>query len=166
MSLLIKLHGLDRDIRDVERLKSHLQVALELEMATLPPYLCALYSIPDGSNVEVAGLIRSVMMEEMLHIMLVANVLNGVRGSPVLAKKGVKAALHFEALAVAQRLGPGSGTPTELASTLDQVHDHPSFSQHRRRSDSGDPTADDDRTRPRGHVLLGCVRGGHGSGRR
>ena len=89
MMLLHKLQALDTRVPDLDSLKAHLQVAVELEMTTLPPYLCALYSIPDGTNVEAAGLIRSVMMEEMLHIILAANVLNAIGGSPVLAKKVV-----------------------------------------------------------------------------
>ncbi len=74
---------------NVKNLRDHLQIALELELSTLPPYMCALYSIPDGSNVEASGLIRSVLMEEMLHILLVANVLNAVGGSPKLTGKDV-----------------------------------------------------------------------------
>src|SRR5690606_14644850 len=38
-------------ITTVASLRTHLQWALELEHSTIPPYLCALYSIPDGSNV-------------------------------------------------------------------------------------------------------------------
>ena len=38
-------------IESIDDLRCHLQVALELEHSTIPPYLCALYSIPDGSNV-------------------------------------------------------------------------------------------------------------------
>lgn len=67
---------------DTAWLHRHLQWALELEHATIPPYLCALYSIPDGSNVMVSGLIRSVVMEEMLHMVLAANLLNAVGGKP------------------------------------------------------------------------------------
>ena len=89
MMLLHKLQALDTAVPHLDSLKAHLQVAVELEMTTLPPYLCALYSITDGTNVEAAGLIRSVMMEEMLHIILAANVLNAIGGSPVLARKGV-----------------------------------------------------------------------------
>jgi hypothetical protein len=75
-------------IKDLHSLRDHLQEALELEHATIPPYLCALYSIPEGSNREAASVIRSVVMEEMLHMILVANVMNAVGGKPVLAKKG------------------------------------------------------------------------------
>ena len=69
-------------ITTIASLRRHLQWALELEHSTIPPYLCALYSIPDGTNVEVSRLIRSVVMEEMLHMVLAANVLNAVGGHP------------------------------------------------------------------------------------
>ena len=73
-------------ITDLESLRHHLQEALEIEHATIPPYLCALYSIPEGSNREAASVIRSVVMEEMLHLTLVANVMNAVGGTPAIAK--------------------------------------------------------------------------------
>lgn len=72
-------------IHTIASLQAHLQVALRVEHATIPPYLAALYSIPDGSNVEAAQVIRSVVMEEMLHMTLVANLLNAVGGRPVVA---------------------------------------------------------------------------------
>jgi hypothetical protein len=78
-----------REIPDAKSLRAHLQIALELELSTLPPYLTAQASIIDGTNIEAAGLIRSVMMEEMLHMILAANVLNAIGGDPVLAQKGV-----------------------------------------------------------------------------
>lgn len=87
MKFLERFHALPHAIRrtrDVHNLRRHLQIALELELSTLPPYMCALYSIQDGSNVEAAGLIRSVLMDEMLHVLLVANVLNAIGGSPKL----------------------------------------------------------------------------------
>jgi hypothetical protein len=59
-----------------------LQVAIELEHSTIPPYLCALYSIKQGANVEVAELIRSVVIEEMLHMALVCNILISLGGKP------------------------------------------------------------------------------------
>jgi len=73
-------------ITDLHSLQDHLQEALELEHATIPPYLCALYSIPEGTNHEAAAVLRSVVMEEMLHLALVANVMNAVGRKPVLAK--------------------------------------------------------------------------------
>ncbi|MEO6528954.1 MAG: ferritin-like protein, partial [Gemmatimonadaceae bacterium] len=69
-------------IETIPDLQRHLQWAIELEHSTIPPYLCALYSIPDGVNVSVSALIRSVVMEEMLHMVLAANLLNAIGGKP------------------------------------------------------------------------------------
>ena len=49
-------------------LYTHLQGAIELEHSTIPPYLSALYSIKKGANREAAAIIRSVVIEEMLHM--------------------------------------------------------------------------------------------------
>jgi hypothetical protein len=59
-----------------------LQKAIELEHATIPPYLYALYSLRPGRNVEIADIIESVVTEEMLHMTLACNVLNALGGSP------------------------------------------------------------------------------------
>jgi hypothetical protein len=69
-------------IDTVESLRRHLQAAIELEHATIPLYLTALYSIEEGSNTEATAVIRSVVMEEMLHMSLAANLLNAVHGTP------------------------------------------------------------------------------------
>ena len=71
-------------ILSLEDLRVHLQWALELEHATLPPYLCALYSLDEERNRDVARILRSVFVEEMLHLTLAANLLNAVGGAPVL----------------------------------------------------------------------------------
>ena len=75
-------------ITDVDQLRAALQTAIELEHSTIPPYLCALYSIRAGTNVEAAALIESVVMEEMLHMVLAANVLNAIGGAPSIAGPG------------------------------------------------------------------------------
>ena len=69
-------------ITTLEDLRQHLQWAIELEHATVPPYLCALYSLDPGRNPEVAEVVRSVFVEEMLHMLLAANLLNAVGGRP------------------------------------------------------------------------------------
>ena len=71
-------------IHTVENLREHLQAAMELEHATIPVYLTALFSIKEGTNDEASQIIRSVVMEEMLHLTLVGNVLNAVGGKPVI----------------------------------------------------------------------------------
>jgi hypothetical protein len=70
------------------RLRELLQKALELELFTIPPYLTALYSIKEGTkgrNAESAKIIQSVVMEEMLHATLVANVMNAVGAMPLVS---------------------------------------------------------------------------------
>ena len=71
-------------ITTVDSLRRHLQWAIEIEHGTLPPYLCALYSIKEGCNEEAAEVVHSVFMEEMLHLTMAANILNAVGGSPKL----------------------------------------------------------------------------------
>lgn len=70
------------NLDSAEDLMQALQLAIELEHATIPPYLCALYSIKPGTNIEVAELIRSVVVEEMLHMALVANIFISIGGHP------------------------------------------------------------------------------------
>ncbi|XP_019630269.1 PREDICTED: uncharacterized protein LOC109474415 [Branchiostoma belcheri] len=70
-------------------LKKTLQIAVQLELSTIPPYLSALFSIKDGDNKEVTALLRSVVVDEMKHMALVANLLNAIGGAPYLNKPSV-----------------------------------------------------------------------------
>ncbi|MFF0497841.1 ferritin-like protein [Nocardia aobensis] len=76
--------GIADPIETLEDLRRHLQWAIELEHATIPPYLCALYSLDATANAEAAQVIGSVFVEEMLHLALAANLLNAVGGAPKL----------------------------------------------------------------------------------
>jgi hypothetical protein len=67
-------------------LYQYLQGAIELEHSTIPPYLQALYSIKHDANTIVADLIRSIVVEEMLHLTIAANVLNAIGGAPTINK--------------------------------------------------------------------------------
>ncbi|GAA4310009.1 hypothetical protein GCM10023178_18750 [Actinomadura luteofluorescens] len=69
-------------IATLDDLREHLQWAVELEHATLPPYLCALYSLDPERNPEAVEAVAGVFIEEMLHLVLAANLLNAVGGSP------------------------------------------------------------------------------------
>jgi hypothetical protein len=69
-------------ITSLESLRQHLQWAIELEHSTIPPYLCALYSIDSGRNAEAIDVVTGVLIEEMLHLTLAANILNAVGGRP------------------------------------------------------------------------------------
>lgn len=75
-------------ITTVERLREYLRAAMQLEHATIPPYLSALYSIRPGTNSDAYHVIRVVAVEEMLHLTLAANMLNAVGGSPDLTAPG------------------------------------------------------------------------------
>lgn len=66
-------------INDRDDLCRHLQWAIEVELSTVPLYLTALFSIDEDSNREVQTVLRSVVMEEMLHMCLAANLLHAVR---------------------------------------------------------------------------------------
>ncbi len=57
-----------------------LQTAMDLELATIPPYMTALLSIRPGANRLAANHIRSVLMEEMLHMALVGNLMYSLGG--------------------------------------------------------------------------------------
>jgi hypothetical protein len=75
-------------ITKLDDLYEYLHAAMQLEHATLPPYLTALYSIHPGTNSAAYHVIRVVVIEEMLHLTLSANVLNAVGGSPDLTRAG------------------------------------------------------------------------------
>lgn len=70
-------------IRDIGDLQTALDLAMRLEFATIPPYLCAQWSIRDDPN-RVAGLLHLVVGQEMQHLALVGNLLTAVGGRPVL----------------------------------------------------------------------------------
>jgi hypothetical protein len=66
----------------IKKLHKWLQDAIEIEHSTIPPYFTAWLSIMDGHNREAGEIIRSVLLEEMLHLTLAANILNAVGGHP------------------------------------------------------------------------------------
>jgi hypothetical protein len=72
-----------------ERLLDNLQKAIVLELATLPPYLTAMWSIHPGTNREASSVIRSVFMEEMLHMTLAGNILSAIGGKPSLGPETI-----------------------------------------------------------------------------
>ena len=63
-------------------LQQNLQTAVEVEHATIPLYLYALYSIKPGTNLKAYELIKSIVIEEMVHMTLAANILNAIGGNP------------------------------------------------------------------------------------
>lgn len=87
----------------LDELAADLQLALQVELATIPIYLYAYYSLQRGavSGVEIdhkqaytnkaAGVIMSVAVEEMLHMSLVANLIYATGGAPLLYGNSPKA---------------------------------------------------------------------------
>ena len=69
-------------ITSLDELRTHLQYAIGVELATIPTYLTAQFSLRESSNSAANEVIQSVVMEEMLHMTLAANVLNAIGGAP------------------------------------------------------------------------------------
>jgi hypothetical protein len=66
----------------IEQARSMLQQAIAVEFGTIPPYLYAMFSIPPGKNAVAAQLIKSVLLQEMIHMCLACNILNAIGGTP------------------------------------------------------------------------------------
>jgi hypothetical protein len=74
----------------------NLQLALAIELAVLPPYLYACWSVKPPSAgaseaaAEASRTIRSVMYQEMLHVATVANILNALGEQPNISGQPMK----------------------------------------------------------------------------
>lgn len=67
--------------RNLAWIKTSLQAAIALELSTIPPYLCGLWSVKNSGE-QAAQLIRSVVIDEMFHMGLVCNMLTAIGGKP------------------------------------------------------------------------------------
>ena len=67
--------------RDIAWIKSALQTAIALEHATMAPYIAATYSLKVQSFTAY-NLLRSIAMEEMVHMASVCNILAAIGGTP------------------------------------------------------------------------------------
>lgn len=85
LNLLRRAH---HPIDNLTALRAAAQLAVEVELTTIPPYLTALYSISDRSSPAYQA-VRSVVMEEMFHVNQAANLLIGVGGKPVFTGSAV-----------------------------------------------------------------------------
>ena len=79
--------GEPKKFYSVAHLRRDLQTALELEHATIPTYLTALASIKSSYNLKIQRVMKVVIIQEMMHMALVANILNAVGGEPSLYSK-------------------------------------------------------------------------------
>lgn len=71
-----------------EDLHDLVQKAIELEHSTIPTYLAAYYTLKLGTNQPVAEILRSIIVEEMLHMSIASNLLIAMGGRPVIDKPG------------------------------------------------------------------------------
>jgi hypothetical protein len=134
-------------ITDLADLRRHLQWAITVEHATIPPYQCAMLSVIDQDS-EAFLTFKYVVREEMLHLALAANLLAWMGGVPRFAGTDVMPSypgpmphhdpdppliLHLERasvevvhdvfLRVEQPELRGSGPQTEGYDTLGQFYD-------------------------------------------
>ncbi|MCG5219169.1 ferritin-like domain-containing protein [Streptosporangium sp. KLBMP 9127] len=72
-------------ILSLEDLKGALQLAMRLEFATIPPYLCAEWSVKNISD-HARRVLHRVVIQEMQHFALAGNLLTAVGGTPSLAR--------------------------------------------------------------------------------
>lgn len=68
-------------VRDLAWIKQALQTAIEIECSTLPLYFSALFTLK-VQNYSAYNQIRSVAMEEMVHMAIAANLLAAIGGTP------------------------------------------------------------------------------------
>ncbi|GAA3134514.1 hypothetical protein GCM10017687_58500 [Streptomyces echinatus] len=80
---IVALMGQPEPQRNGKWLQDALQQAIMLELATLPPYLCGLWSIKEPARDQaVYDAIKAIVMDEMSHMGLVCNMLTTIGGSP------------------------------------------------------------------------------------
>jgi hypothetical protein len=76
-----------RSAQTAEDLHKYLRNAVKLEHSTIPPYLTAMFSLKAGTNESIARLIRSVVVQEMLHMTIASNILIAIGGNPEINTK-------------------------------------------------------------------------------
>jgi hypothetical protein len=115
----------------VDDARQMLQTAIGVEFGTLPPYLYALYSIPVGQNPAAAARIKSVALQEMIHMCLACNMLNALGGTPkITAPKypgPLPGGIGPDGKPLNIRLYPFSKAAMQQAMDIEQPEDPPDF---------------------------------------
>jgi hypothetical protein len=77
----------DNGMTSVADLQDALKLAMQLEFSTIPPYLCAQWSIDPATDPAgaVAGMIQTIVVQEMFHFALAGNMLTAIGGVPNVA---------------------------------------------------------------------------------
>ncbi|QIO54609.1 hypothetical protein HA461_25820 (plasmid) [Rhizobium leguminosarum bv. trifolii] len=74
--------------RNIAWLKDALQIAIQLELATIPPYLAAYWTVKDATH-HARRTIKEIWREEMTHFGLACNLLVAIGGTPLLSDPSV-----------------------------------------------------------------------------
>jgi Ferritin-like len=73
-------------IANTSDLQEALLLAMQLEFSTIPPYLCAQWSIdPNNDPSDVSDMIQAIVVQEMFHFALAGNMLTAIGGLPQVA---------------------------------------------------------------------------------
>jgi rubrerythrin len=81
MNTLLEYLIVPQEQRGISWLQDAVQKAIELELATIPPYLTAMWSIKDPDHA-VAATLADIAMQEMGHMGLACNILNAIQPLP------------------------------------------------------------------------------------
>jgi hypothetical protein len=134
-----------KPVSTVEDAWAMLQTAIGVEFGTLPPYLYAWLSIPPGENPQGAARVRSVLLQEMIHMCLACNILNALGGNPVLTPPTYPGPLPGD-------IGPPGGSPLiiqllpfsedamQQGMNIEQPEDPPDFPVHAMEETLAPPT--------------------------
>ena len=127
----------------LEDAQTMLQKAIAVEFGTLPPYLYAMFSIPPGENVASAQRIKSVLLQEMIHMCLACNILNAIGGTPDLVPPvypGTLGDIGPDGKALVIHLLPFSKEAMDQGMKIEQPEEKPDFPIVERLSLTGAPT--------------------------
>lgn len=103
-------------VYDLQWIRGALQTAIAIEHATMPLYSAAMYSL-EVQNYPAYNTLRSVLMEEMLHMAAACNALAALGGSPRLATLDPGAILDGLPGSIAPTLRGGSPSSPNVNST-------------------------------------------------
>lgn len=78
---IFDLMQVPQELQDIDWLKKSLQAAIKLEFATVPIYLCGMWSIKDQDD-PVVDMIKRIVIDEMFHMGLACNMLTSIGGTP------------------------------------------------------------------------------------
>ncbi|MET9375537.1 ferritin-like protein [Streptomyces sp. NPDC002992] len=87
---IVELMRQPAEQRDTGWVRDAVQQAILLELATLPPYLCGMWSIDATTgDSQVFRTLRTIVFDEMSHLGLACNLLTTIGGSPRLADESL-----------------------------------------------------------------------------